>query len=99
MVIVTQLIYVHPGREADFHAFEDEVLPLLDEYGGELLLRLRPAAASKIAGSLEAPYEVHLVRFATTASLEGYANDGRRLAALHLKDGSVRETFSVSAEA
>ena len=39
MLYVTQLVYVHAGREAMFHEFEDVVLPLLQKYRGELLLQ------------------------------------------------------------
>jgi hypothetical protein len=55
---VTQLVYLNPGKEDTFHEFEDAVLPLLEKYEGELLLRLRPGADNVVAGSLETPYEV-----------------------------------------
>lgn len=95
MLYVTQLVYVHAGREAMFHAFEEVVLPLLHKYRGELLLRLRPDASSKIAGSDEVPYELHLVRFTTESDLEGYANDEARQRVLHLRDQSVRSTMVI----
>lgn len=93
MVVVTQLIYLVEGREEAFHAFEDTVLPLLARHGGELLLRLRPDRAAWIAGSLEAPYEVHVVRFGCTEDLEGYSADDDRRRVLHLKESAVRDTF------
>lgn len=95
MLYVTQLVYVHAGREAMFHEFEDVVLPLLQKYRGELLLRLRPDAASKIAGAEEVPYELHLVRFTTKADLEAYASDEARQRVLHLRDQSVRSTLVI----
>lgn len=88
-MILTQLVYVVPGREADFHAFEDAVLPLLARHGGELLLRLRPGPDALIAGSLAPPYELHLVRFPDDAAFAAFAADPARQAALPLKDASV----------
>jgi uncharacterized protein (DUF1330 family) len=93
MIVVTQLLYVEAGREADFLAFESIVLPLLPRYGGELLLRLRPDASSFVAGTREAPYEIHLVQFPDEDALARYLADPSRLAAVHLKDRSVRGTL------
>ncbi len=86
MIYLTQLIHVREGCEADFQQFEEIVLPRLSRYSGELLLRLRPDQASKIAGSGELPYEVHIVRFETEEGLARYSNDEERQRWLHLKE-------------
>jgi hypothetical protein len=90
MIYLTQLVYVHEGKERDFEAFEDVVLPLLASYRGELVLRLRPPPASFVAGTEEAPYEVHVVRFESEADLAAYSSDETRQQALPLKDASVK---------
>jgi antibiotic biosynthesis monooxygenase (ABM) superfamily enzyme len=95
LLYVTQLVYLHPGKEDVFHAFEDTVLPLLKKYDGELLLRLRPSRESFIAGSLDGPYEVHLIRFPNEASLAAYARDEERERVLSLKNEAVRATLLV----
>ena len=95
MIYLTQLIHVREGREADFQQFEEIVLPRLSRYSGELLLRLRPDQASKIAGSGELPYEVHIVRFETEEGLARYSNDEERQRWLHLKDQSVRSALLI----
>jgi hypothetical protein len=95
MLYVTQLVYLHPGKEDAFHEFEDAVLPLLKKYEGELLLRLRPNADALIAGSLEGPYEVHLVRFPNDAALAAYARDEERERVMSLKNEAVRATLLV----
>lgn len=95
MIVLTQLMYVHPGKEAEFQEFEAKVLPLLSRHGGELLLRLRPPPESFVAGSHEVPYEVHLVSFETEEGLAGYSSDDERQHFLHLKNGSVRSTLLV----
>jgi hypothetical protein len=95
MIYLTQLIYVHNGREADFQQFEEIVLPRLSRYAGELVLRLRPDQTSKIAGSGELPYEVHVVRFETEEGLARYSDDDERQRWLHLKDQSVRTALLI----
>jgi len=95
MIVLTQLIYVYPGKEQAFEEFEAIVLPLLPQYGGELLFRIRPEAATFIAGSREMPYEIHLVSFDTKAGLAGYSNDELRQRFLHLKNESVRSSILV----
>jgi hypothetical protein len=95
VLYLTQLIYLHDGQEQPFLAFEDAVLPLLAKYNGELVLRLRPDAAAKIAGSAEPPYEVHVLRFASELDLARFAADEERQRALRLKDQSVRESVLI----
>lgn len=90
MVVLTQLVYLHAGQEAAFDAFETVALAALGRHSGELLLRLRPDAASVIAGSIEMPYEVHIVRFPSDAHLARFTADPERQRVLHLKDASVR---------
>ena len=95
MIYLTQLIYVLEGREADFQQFEEIVLPRLSQYSGELVLRLRPDRASRIAGSGDPPYEIHVVRFETEEDLARYSNDEERQRCLHLKDQSVRSALLI----
>lgn len=95
MLYITQLIYINPGKEDTFHQFEDAVLPFLDKYGGKIELRLRPDRSAFIEGVMEAPYEVHLVSFATQEGMDGYMAAEERKKYLHLKDASVSKVFMV----
>jgi len=99
MIYLTQLVYVREGHEATFQQFEDIVLPLLAKHRGELLLRLRPPADSKIGGSSDTPYEVHVVRFESDADLAGYSSDEERQRCLHLKEQSVRSALQIKGSA
>lgn len=99
MLYLTQLIYVHPGKEAQFQEFEDIVLPLLPKYDGELLLRVRPAPESVVAGSMDAPYEIHLLRFATPEAVARFSGDEARQRHLHLKNDAVRASLLVTGTA
>jgi uncharacterized protein (DUF1330 family) len=99
MIYLTQLIYVREGREAAFDRFEDAVLRLLSKYRGDLLLRLRPGQGSKIDGSCETPYEVHVVRFESDEDLSRYFDDEERQLLLPLKEQSVRNALVIKGTA
>jgi len=98
MIYLTQLIYVHEGSEAVFQGFEDAVLELLPKYRGELVLRLRPDRASKIDGTAQAPYEVHVVRFESEDDLVRYSNDELRQRLLPDKERSVRRALLIKGD-
>jgi hypothetical protein len=99
MLYFTQLIYIIRGQESIFHEFEDHVLPLLTQYGGSLLLRVRPSATDIIACEGEAPYEVHLCAFKDQAGFDAYAQDKHRQQFLHLKNESVKSMLLIKGEA
>jgi hypothetical protein len=95
MLYYTQVIFVKPGQEAVFEQFEAHVLPLLEQYRGELLLRWRQTADGVIHSSMGAPYEVHLVTFPTVDDFKAYAQDRTRQSFLHLKDSSVEKVLLI----
>ena len=92
MIYLTQIMYVHAGREATFEAFESVVLPLLAKYRGELVLRLR---CDKIAGTAESPHEVHIVTFEAEEDLDRYSNDPDRQRVLPLRNESVQRSMLI----
>jgi uncharacterized protein (DUF1330 family) len=95
MIVITQLVYLHPGKEGAFDEFEAVAIPLIGKHGGELFLRVRPPPESVIAGSIEPPYEIHLVRFPSDEDLARFTSDPERQRLLHLKDDSVRSLLVV----
>jgi uncharacterized protein (DUF1330 family) len=95
MLFVTQLVYIHPGKERVFDEFEALAIPLIGKHGGELLLRLRPNPEGVIARSIDLPYEIHLVRFPSDEALAGFTADPERQGFLHLKNDSVRSSLVV----
>lgn len=94
-IYVTQLIYLNPGHEETFHQFEDRALPALARYNGQLLLRIRPTKEAFVAGSLENPYEMHLVVFDTEEDLQGFMQDDTRKRFLQLKEQSIRSVLLI----
>jgi hypothetical protein len=95
MVVLTQLIYLHPGKHEVFEEFERHALALLAKHRGELLLRLRPTPESVIASQIEVPYEIHLVRFESADDFAQFTQDDERQRFLHLKDEAVRASWLV----
>jgi uncharacterized protein (DUF1330 family) len=98
MVLITQLVYVHPGQEYVFDEFEAVAIPLIAKHDGELLLRLRPTAENVLGGSMDLPYEIHLVRFPSDEAFTRFAADGERQRFLHLKEASVRSSLVIRGE-
>lgn len=90
MIHITQLIYIIPGQESIFHAFEDVAIPIISKYNGRLLLRVRPDAGAIIEHNIDKPYEIHLVEFATEEDFNNFMKDEERKKFLHLKTESIR---------
>ena len=95
MIYYTQLIFIKPGREQEFHAFEEKVLPLLKEHNGDLVYRIRPDKSAFIESSSELPYEIHLVTFGSKADFERYKNNPKRLDFIEIKNDSVEKIILI----
>lgn len=95
MVYITQLIYLKAGQESIFHQFEEIAIPTISKYNGDLLLRIRPDNASFIEGSMEKPYEIHLVTFKTQDDFEKFKHDEERKNFLHLKEESIKTSILI----
>lgn len=95
MIYYTQLIFIKPGCEQQFHAFEEKVLPLLKGHNGSLVYRVRPGKSAFIENSRELPYEIHLVTFGSKADFEGYKNDPKRLDLIEMKNNSVEKIILI----
>lgn len=99
MLYITQLIYIHEGEEQAFFEFESKAIPFVSKYNGELLLRIRPNEGSLIEiGSIEKPYEVHLVRFNSAKDFKAFQLDEERKRFLHLKEKSIRVSMLIQGE-
>lgn len=94
MIYISQFIFVKSGQEEKFYQFENEVLPLLIEYGGRVVYRIRPKECDFINSDGRKPHEIHLVSFKDLDGLNRYKNDKRRLQFAHLKNESVDMTIT-----
>ncbi|MBK9680268.1 MAG: DUF1330 domain-containing protein [Saprospiraceae bacterium] len=92
MIFITQLIYLQSGGEESYNEFEAMVLPLLPDYGGQIMLRLRPDKNSVIEQNMDTPYEIHLISFESQEGLDSYIQDDIRQKYLPLKEKSIAST-------
>jgi uncharacterized protein (DUF1330 family) len=95
MIFITQLIYIQEGQENIFNQFEDIAIPTILKYNGKLLLRVRPGENSIVEASLEKPYEIHLVEFATENDFDNFMQDEERKKFLHLKEQSIKSVLLI----
>ena len=70
---------IPPNGVNAFRAYEDQVLPLLNEHGGRLQRRLRNEL-----GTLE----LHIISFPSDVAFQNYRTDPRRTAATPLLETS-----------
>lgn len=98
MIYLTQLIYIQEGQEEIFDEFESIAIPIIRNYNGELVLRIRPDKEALIEGTIELPYEIHLVSFQTQEDYDNFTDDEERRRFLHLKEESIRETILIHGE-
>lgn len=95
MIFITQLIYILNGQEDVFNQFENIAIPAILKYNGQLLLRVRPGEEAYIDGTIESPYEIHLVEFKTDEDFQNFMKDEERKKFLHLKEQSIKSVFLV----
>jgi len=98
MIYITQLIYIKEGKENTFQEFENVAIPILKNYGGELLLRIRPSENEIIEQSIETPYEIHFLSFLSENHLSEFMKDEERKKFTDLKEASIRSVLLVKGE-
>ncbi len=59
MIYLTMIIFLQAGKEALFNEFEEFAIPLMSDYSGRVIYRIRPTKESLIACHGPAPYEIH----------------------------------------
>lgn len=85
-VLLCCLLWAHEGEAAGLTAYEDRVLALLPEHGGQVVRRARGDGANG------RPHEVQLYRFASQGALNAYLADPRRTALTGERDRVVMRT-------
>jgi antibiotic biosynthesis monooxygenase (ABM) superfamily enzyme len=98
MIYITQLIFVKEGKEAIFLEFEKFAIPLMEQYEGKMLYRLRPTKENFIGEQEELPYEIHFISFETEQNLKAFMKDDSRLEFIHLKNESVSTSIIIKGE-
>lgn len=80
------LLWAAPGEESGLHAYEDEVLRLVAEHDGEVVVR------ELGDGRTGSPHEVQVLVFADQGGVDGYLADPRRTALAGRRDEVVART-------
>jgi antibiotic biosynthesis monooxygenase (ABM) superfamily enzyme len=88
MMIVS--LWIHPGQEAAFEAFERAAAAIMTRHGGRIEQAVRVAP-----GEEGAPYEVHLVSFPDAAAHAAYKSDPATVALAWERQGVILRTTVV----
>ncbi len=95
MIYITLLVYIKPGQEETYNQFEAKAIPIIGKYNGELLLRIKPTEQTYVEGTIENPYEVHIISFPTDDDFKRFAQDEERKNFVHLKDQSIEKIILI----
>ncbi|SHJ28903.1 DUF1330 domain-containing protein [Aquimarina spongiae] len=95
MIYLTMMIFVKEGKEAVFHQFEEFAIPLLEDYNGKLIYRIRPTKDTFVLQQDELPYEIHFLSFESEDDFLNFTKDERRKDFLHLKEESIRYSYLI----
>jgi uncharacterized protein (DUF1330 family) len=87
-VVLCVLLWARPGAVEALSSYEDQVLALVADHGGQVLQR----GSVTPGGSADAPAEVQFLEFPSEAALDAYMNDPRRLALAGDRDAAVART-------
>lgn len=69
-------LWVHPGQEAAFEAFEREAARIMARHGGRIDSAVRTGSAEPAGGAAgDSPFEVHIVSFPDRAAADSFAAD------------------------
>jgi uncharacterized protein (DUF1330 family) len=86
------LLWARPGAVGALAAYEDQVLDLVPEHGGQVLQRARGS------GEAGQPVEIQLLEFPSAAALDAYMADGRRTALADIRDRAIARTQVINVE-
>jgi uncharacterized protein (DUF1330 family) len=88
------LIYLRPGQQDALRRYENLALPVFRRHGGRFERILSPSPA-KGGADLDAPDEIHLVRFETPDGLDAVRRDPEMVALVPLREAVVRKALLV----
>jgi uncharacterized protein (DUF1330 family) len=86
------LLWARPGAADALAAYEDQVLGLVPEHGGQVLQRARGN------GEPGQPQEIQFLEFPSATALDEYMADDRRTALAHVRDRAIARTQVINVE-
>jgi hypothetical protein len=89
-LILIVSLWVHPGQESAFEAFERDAARIMSRHGGRIdhAVRVDPSAT----GAGDPPFEVHVVSFPNQTAADSYASDPETLALRGRRAGIMART-------
>jgi antibiotic biosynthesis monooxygenase (ABM) superfamily enzyme len=94
-VVLVVSLFIHPGREAEFHQFETEAAHIMGKYGGRIERVIRPIVSVQPESS---PYEVHIVSFPSIERFEAYRGDSGLVRLAPLRQSAIARTEIIIGE-
>jgi hypothetical protein len=85
LVEMVVLLWAREARRADLADYEDRVLALLPDHGGEVVARAIVAAG-------DGPDEVQHLRFPSPSARDAFLADPRRTALADVRDAAIART-------
>jgi antibiotic biosynthesis monooxygenase (ABM) superfamily enzyme len=73
-------LWIHPGQEAAFEAFEREAARIMARHGGQIDYAVRMSPLEGAGPNDATPHEIHAVSFPDKAAADAYAGDPDTLA-------------------
>ncbi|WP_152285688.1 DUF1330 domain-containing protein [Flavicella marina] len=98
MIFVTAFLFVKEGKEQVFESYENLVLPLLSDFEGTLIYRVRADKEVSYSVDGEIPYEIHLISFSSIKMFDAFITDEKRMSFQDLQKESIKSTFIVKEE-
>ena len=86
-ITVTVCLWVHPGKRAEFDAFEEQAFAIMREHGAKIV-EIRTGDPAQQDG----PDEIHVLRFPSQQAFDGYRADPRLTSLATLRDQSIART-------
>ena len=89
MLVIIAHLFIHPGQEAAFHAYESQALACLRAHGGEVLAAFRPWPD---ASGKPTPDEIHVLRIGSQEQFAAFRADPALAALTDLRARAIART-------
>ncbi len=89
MLVILAHLYIHPGQEAPFRAYESQALAHFRRHGGEVLAAFRPRAD---ASGKPTPDEIHVLRIGSEEQFAAFRADPALQALVDLRTQAIART-------
>lgn len=89
MLVIIAHLYVHPGREDAFRAFESQALARFRAHGGEVLAAFRPRPNADGTPTAD---EIHILRIGSEEAFAAYRADPALAGLADLRGQAIART-------